>query len=277
MILIKLALNFIPLVYILSFIFITENLEFFCEETNTVSMQPKKAGLFRTSSLQHESNIIHPRKNSWDQSDLFQSIECEEVTGLCDDCSETGVDDGFSRSKLVVESEDVDNDSGIKPQDVSVDMGKIGTLSSESRTDDPISLDDVPRRCEPSGSNFKYNRLSVISSESDKKSSESVEVIGSECGSSVTTSPDSDLCLLSPGVSVSSSIVGLRSSGLASSPESVEVIPDTPSSVEVLPEVSSGRTSRTTSSPYVSPDAAVPPSFLPIKPDTERVQFLLER
>ncbi|GJQ70822.1 hypothetical protein Trydic_g749 [Trypoxylus dichotomus] len=70
------------------------------------------------------------------------------------------------------------------------------------------------------------NRLSIISSESDKKSSESVEVLSNtEC----TTSPDSDA--LSLGQSVSTS------SGMKPTSESVEILLGSltsPSSVEIL-------------------------------------------
>jgi hypothetical protein len=83
-------------------------------------------------------------------------------------------------------------------------------------------------------------------------------------------------------MSASSSATGLGLSVEASSPDSVEVIPDTPSSVEIIEEVSSGRASRTTmsSSPYVSPDD---PQGLPritaivTQPNSEQISLALDR
>nr|CAD7393365.1 unnamed protein product [Timema cristinae] len=256
-------------------------------ELDPVSRQPKKASLFRTMSLDQgvlEPSVKKPKTpeygQGWDPSDLFKNSQSEEA-GLCDDSSEVGAEEGFSRSQLVVESEDGESEVRSRLSSCEVDedqMADIDTIlcpldSKILGTDQRENFEDVPdtslrnessyipvdvmsRKREVSiTNNYKYNRLSVISSESDKKSSESVEVLGSassEGGSGFTTTPDSDTALISPEISTSSSAVGLKFTAVASSPESVEVIPDTPSSVEVLGE-SSGRTSRTTSSPYVSP------------------------
>nr|CAD7197345.1 unnamed protein product [Timema douglasi] len=256
-------------------------------DLDPVSRQPKKASLFRTMSLDQgvlETSVKKPKTpeygQGWDPSDLFKNTQSEE-TGLCDDSSEVGAEEGFSRSQLVVESEDGESEVRSRLSSCEVDedqMADIDTIlcpldSKILGTDQRENFEDVPdtslrnessyipvdvtsRKREVSiTNNYKYNRLSVISSESDKKSSESVEVLGSassEGGSGFTTTPDSDTALISPEISTSSSAVGLKFTAVASSPESVEVIPDTPSSVEVLGE-SSGRTSRTTSSPYVSP------------------------
>ncbi|XP_068081731.1 TATA element modulatory factor isoform X2 [Anabrus simplex] len=209
-----------------------------------VSMQPKKQTLFRTGSLTQE-----PKKDR----ELFKSLESEDGT-LCDDSSELGVEEGFSRSKLVVESED--GDASVRSRLSSCEDEEVEVPGQSAKdTSDGSSLPaEVTRRGETNS--CKNNRLSVISSESDKKSSESVEILGSsEGGSGFTTSPDSDMPLLSPEISTSSSVMELKLSTMASSPESVEIIPDTPSSVEVLGEDSSGRTSRATmfSSPFMSP------------------------
>ncbi|CAG2058039.1 unnamed protein product, partial [Timema podura] len=233
-----------------------------------------------------ETSVKKPKTpeygQDWDPSDLFKNSQSEE-TGLCDDSSEVGAEEGFSRSQLVVESEDGESEVRSRLSSCEVDEDQIADIDTilcplDSKilgTDQKENFEDVPdtslrnessyipvdvtsRKREVSiTNNYKYNRLSVISSESDKKSSESVEVLGSassEGGSGFTTTPDSDTALISPEISTSSSAVGLKFAAVASSPESVEVIPDTPSSVEVLGE-SSGRTSRTTSSPYVSPSS----------------------
>ncbi|XP_046994565.1 TATA element modulatory factor isoform X1 [Schistocerca americana] len=230
------------------------------ESSDPVSLQPKKGGLIRTSSLKHDSRnkdasiAAKKRKKSWDEGGVLSYMDSDETSALCDDPSELRSNEGFSRSKLVVESEDTDADA----ECCAVDH-KVVTVGQSTDDGDENAVVVTHRRELPSTGSFKHNRLSVISSESDKKSSESVEVIGSECGSSFTTSPESELGLMSPDMSVSSSVTGVRSCAATSSPESVEVIPDTTSSVEVLGDPCSGRTSRTTSSPYISPESAVAP------------------
>jgi len=282
-------------------------------ETDPVFKQPKKISLFRTSSLNQdpatsERERTVERKSSWDRADLFKTSDSEEA-GLCDDSSELGVEEGFSRSKLVVESEDGDvgvssrlssceadeehilegdNSGRVQSTDVH-EVGKKENDAGERDTqqtlavseDSCVPLEVVKRRESSTATGCRYNRLSVISSESDKKSSESVEVLGSassEGGSGFTTSPETDLPQISPEMSVSSSATGLGLSVEASSPDSVEVIPDTPSSVEIIGEESSGRASRTTmsSSPYISPDDPEgPPSVLPIVPQQNLGQISL--
>lgn len=230
------------------------------EGADLVSLQPKKGGLIRTSSLKHDSRnkeastAAKKRKKSWDEGGVLSSLDSDETSALGDDPNELRSDEGFSRSKLVVQSEDPDADAECCAMD-----SKVVHVGQSTDVGDENAVVVTHRRELPSAGSFKHNRLSVISSESDKKSSESVEVIGSECGSSFTTSPESEVGLMSPDMSVSSSVTGVRSCAATSSPESVEVIPDTTSSVEVLGEPCSGRTSRTTSSPYISPDSAVAP------------------
>lgn len=88
------------------------------------------------------------------------------------------------------------------------------------------------------------NRLSVISNESSKTSSDSLEIVSR--GSSYTTSPDSDLQSTEKSTTPTSSM-GLKLS------ESVEVLPDSltsPSSVEILP------TDTQNSDEFVSPLAS---------------------
>ncbi|KAK2586797.1 hypothetical protein KPH14_011822 [Odynerus spinipes] len=88
------------------------------------------------------------------------------------------------------------------------------------------------------------NRTSIVSSDSDKKSLESIEILGSRSNTDCTTTPESD------ANSVSDSI-GPCGVGLKVNSESVEVLPDSlvtsPSSVEILGEWKSD------SSPYLSP------------------------
>lgn len=211
-------------------------------ENDPVSSQPKKSLLFQATTTIQESRrnskTSAESKSSWDQ-EFFHSPENEEIA-LCDTSSDLGVEEGFSRSKLVVESEDGDGESCSR---LSSNEDEI-----ENTTDTNAFISsEITRRRESSYSNFKNNRLSIISSESDKKSSESVEIIGH--GSGFTTSPESPM-------SPETHLMNLKANTFASSPESVEVISEAQSSVEILPEEFSGRSSRTTTvscSPYTSP------------------------
>ncbi|KAK7866995.1 hypothetical protein R5R35_006861 [Gryllus longicercus] len=250
-------------------------------EGDPVSQQPQKVTIFPSyqDSEAMPGDIVS--KGSW-EGEGHSSLDTE-VT-LCDDTSEAGAEH-FSTSKLVVESEDnvgmqrrlsiceteeekedVIGSSAVTGETLGVQKS---VLEVKQECSDETVIQVMRRRDVSNTNGFKYNRLSVISSESDKKSSESVEVLGSassEGGSGCTTSPESDLPLLSPEMSASSSFTGLKLSALASSPESVEVIPDTPSSVEILCDESNGRTSETTmSSPHMSPgDPPAPPNSLAV-------------
>ncbi|XP_063235705.1 TATA element modulatory factor-like [Bacillus rossius redtenbacheri] len=235
------------------------------DASSEITQQPKKACLSGTPS---STGDVSP----WKRGKV--SGECRDVAteaGLCDDASELGAEEGFSRSQLVVESEDGESEARPRLSSCEAEEDRSATATSPHadrrdlaavRGDEGHASSEAPRRRDAATpSSCRYNRLSVISSESDKKSSESVEVLGSassDCGSGFTTSPDSDVPANSPA--------GPRPSVVASSPDSVEVITDTLSSVEVLEDDASGRTSRMTSSPYVSPDEPPrPPGLLPVQ------------
>ncbi|EZA61630.1 TATA element modulatory factor [Ooceraea biroi] len=89
-----------------------------------------------------------------------------------------------------------------------------------------------------------FHKVPAVSSESDKKSLESVEILGSESNTDCTTTPESDPNSVSN--SLSPSVVDIKVNS-----ESVEILPDSlvtsPSSVEVLGDWKSD------SSPYLSP------------------------
>ncbi|XP_015595309.1 TATA element modulatory factor isoform X2 [Cephus cinctus] len=116
--------------------------------------------------------------------------------------------------------------------------------NDETGYENDSKINEIKRR--ELSANHTLNRISVISSESDKKSSESVEVLGSRSTSDTdcTTTPESDINSVSN--SISSSAMGLKVNS-----ESVEVLPDSlvtsPSSVEILCDWKSD------SSPFVSP------------------------
>ena len=100
------------------------------------------------------------------------------------------------------------------------------------------------RENESSADGRRLNRMSFASSENDKKSFESVEILGSRSNTDCTTTPDSD----GNSLTNSGSPSGI---GAKVTSESVEILPDSlvtsPSSVEILGDWKSD------GSPYLSP------------------------
>lgn len=100
---------------------------------------------------------------------------------------------------------------------------------------------DINRTSSPTN---VFHKVPNISSESDKKSLESVEILGSQSNTDCTTTPESDLNSVTN--SLSHSVVGIKVNS-----ESIEILPDSlvtsPSSVEILGDWKSD------SSPYLSP------------------------
>lgn len=114
-----------------------------------------------------------------------------------------------------------------------------GTVSSENHV--------VLRRSSERQYNPCLNRLSIISSDSGKNSSESIEVLGSQ---SLKTTPDSEAASLNQSVSASSSM------GLKLPSSSVEVLPDSlvsPSSIELLGFTQSVEVSHASDDEFGSP------------------------
>ncbi|KAG5885462.1 hypothetical protein JTB14_037043 [Gonioctena quinquepunctata] len=139
-------------------------------------------------------------------------------------------DDNFSRSKLVVqrseEGDDVCHNVGERipvTSEIS-DLVEIHLGDAEDENDTSV----VKRRERPT--NSQVNRLSAVSGESGKNSSESVDIV--TCSTECTTSPESDLLSLGQSVSTSSSALGLQPAS-----DSVEILGNSltsPSSVEVI-------------------------------------------
>jgi cytoskeletal protein RodZ len=123
----------------------------------------------------------------------------------------------------------------------------------------------VSRRKE-NATTCSLNRLSILSTESDKRSSESVEILSSRSATNTecTNSPDSDLNSLSTSVDIKANS------------ESVEVLPDSlvtsPSSVEVLGDWKSDE------SPHMSPmdEKIIESSIAPILNETTDVSYYNE-
>lgn len=174
-------------------------------------------------------------------------------------------DESFSNTQLVVELND-DQDEGRRQSlgdrtQVFTDYSHQIVItkrddnftqrrrsSSETVPEDLIRSTVVRPRELSSSSQAPNCRISIVSSESDKKSSESVQVLGSASspGTDCTTTPESDLN--SFGNSTGSSATGTKINS-----DSVEILPDSsslttsPSSVEILGQWKSE------SSPFVSP------------------------
>lgn len=192
------------------------------------------------------------------------------VDSLADDSSDIGsIDENFSKSKLVVREISEDGESSIRSRlsscDVDIDEEKDKALianeilqtSPQNDTTGLVELlgdnktsSTVLIRHKERPNSFYLNRLSVISSESGKNSSESVEVLG-ETG--CTTTPESEVTSAAYSISTSSSAQGGKPAS-----DSVEVLPDSltsPSSVEIINSeaTNSHRLSQVTDEEFESP------------------------
>lgn len=174
------------------------------------------------------------------EKSLVQKDSKDSVDSL-DDSADLGIEH-FSGSKLVVQtSEDPDVLSFVATPENNEDENLESAASSDStpavkhREMEPGNID---------------NRVSIVSTDSDRKSSESVEVVNG--GTGCTTSPESEALSIS-----TSSALGSKQTS-----DSVEVLPNSltsPSSVEVLgtDSISSRRQSQYTDefvSPLQTPD-----------------------
>ncbi|KAL6442037.1 hypothetical protein ACFW04_002400 [Cataglyphis niger] len=129
-----------------------------------------------------------------------------------------------------------------------VDIDNDSTTSSDEKEEEQyqneITLESNDTNQTSSSINVFHKVPNPVSSESDKKSLESVEILGSQSNTDCTTTPESDLN--SNTNSLSASLIGIKVNS-----ESVEILPDSlvtsPSSVEVLGDWKSD------SSPYLSP------------------------
>lgn len=114
----------------------------------------------------------------------------------------------------------------------------------EEQYRDEMTLESNDTNHTSSSTNVFHKVPNPVSSESDKKSLESVEILGSQSNSDCTTTPESDLNSVTN--SLSPSLIGIKVNS-----ESVEILPDSlvtsPSSVEILGDWKSD------SSPYLSP------------------------
>ncbi|KAG7209879.1 hypothetical protein KM043_011481 [Ampulex compressa] len=156
-------------------------------------------------------------------------------------------------------------------KNISVEVHTEKSFTSNNDTANSISTekDDGTSRTDPESdrertnereinTSHTSNRISIISSESDKKSLESVEILGSRSDTDCTTTPESDVNSFSNSISPSAMGPKINS-------ESVEILPDSsvtsPSSVEILGDWKSD------SSPFLSP----------LEPKNSETPLLLEK
>lgn len=129
-------------------------------------------------------------------------------------------------------TDNIDNDSA------------TSSTEEEGEHQNELTLESSDTNQTSSLTNVSYMVPNPVSSESDKKSLESVEILGSQSNTDCTTTPESDLNSITN--SLSPSLIGIKVNS-----ESVEILPDSlvtsPSSVEVLGDWKSD------SSPYLSP------------------------
>ncbi|KAG8042159.1 hypothetical protein G9C98_000150 [Cotesia typhae] len=240
----------------------------------------------QTSSLKQDSSIwgsftgsfFEPPKTN-DNSKSSRSLRevSDQSLDTCLVTSSVSLPDKLAsvQNKARSSSQSIDLDAESTEDDTDKtthkkDSKDFSTSDSTSKTDSEI---ESPKS---TGEKQVYsrhlaNRVSLLSSESDKKSSESVEILGSRSATNTdcTTTPDSEIVSTSDSPSPSRSTLDLQRNS-----ESVEILPDSlvtsPSSVEVLEDPSKAESPFLSPMGYnKSPDAATT-SF---EPESESLQY----
>lgn len=194
----------------------------FSEDYKSKSLSPKEK--FRQAENYKEKEI----------HDQVQTVSSEDVSNTSDDLKQ------FPLSETTDISVTLDKDDNIN------NCPKIIEYPSEEKKDTDVKEEEEKpefEKKEPCEHDLDSpvstsNRLSFVSPENDKKSSESIEILGSRSNTDCTTTPELDGSPSTKGTKVNS--------------ESIEVLPDSmvtsPSSgVEVLEDWKSD------TSPYLSP------------------------
>lgn len=171
----------------------------------------------------------------------------KSATESCTSSEQSSLDNLTSTEQNVSKSASLDLEQVYRAPTAD-DIDNDSTTSNEEevgeRYHDEMTLESSDANRTSSPTNVFHNAPNPVSSESDKKSLESVEILGSQSNSDCTTTPESDLNSVTN--SLSPSLVGIKVNS-----ESVEILPDSlvtsPSSVEVLGDWKSD------SSPYLSP------------------------
>lgn len=249
-------------------------------DTTPGSQEPSSLWGSFTGSFFENARPLTSLEDETSGSPISQQPKRSDATRLLAAHGDTDVDselaladdrtvwEGFSKTQLVVEALPTVKDDKSCSSTTVVPSDEVKWRRKEKQSERSQNRNS-----------YGNNRLSVLSSESDRRSSDSVEVLGS---TSCTASPDSDLPTSLSASSLASS-AGLRPVS-ASSPDSVEVIPDSSvshsTSVEVLGSHSSSTSICSPLDPtvekltsYVAKDLASPESVELVPEEEEDVSF----
>ncbi|XP_076680234.1 TATA element modulatory factor isoform X2 [Andrena cerasifolii] len=195
------------------------------KDASRTAARKQKYIVHKTRNVPVQSATEKSTSNVSNQADPAGSIVADDAHSGMDDTSEDRAVSNAEKHDAVERSTDKMEDS----------VANDGESECEGRD---------CRESESSADDRRLNRMSFASSENDKKSFESVEILGSRSNTDCTTTPDSDGNSLTN--SASPSDIGAKVTS-----ESVEILPDSlvtsPSSVEILGDWKSD------GSPYLSP------------------------
>ncbi|XP_043258588.1 TATA element modulatory factor [Colletes gigas] len=234
--------------------------------THSKSLQSTSDGNGQKSRLTYSSSFSEDYRGKisspWEDS-KHTSKDCKEDTvdkahnDASQDITDASTSDPLKQSDPleIITSDNTTSDEDDKMKDcLNINVEKYDWSEHSLNKNDAIVINDQSgesecdktEACEHSLciDDHALNRMSYVSSENDKKSLESVEILGSRSNTDCTTTPESDSNSISN--SASPSAMGAKVNS-----ESVEILPDSPvtspSSVEILGDWKSD------SSPYLSP------------------------
>lgn len=208
-----------------------------------------------------DTKLALAKSESVHKEDEGESSAINEPVNMNRTVSKESNDKTASESCVLSEQSSLDNVVSISTdktvtKSASLDLEQIYYAPTADNTDSDSTTStggDEEEQCDDVASESNdhtssptnvFQKIPNISSESDKKSMESVEILGSQSNTDCTTTPESDLNSVTN--SLSPSVVGIKVNS-----ESVEILPDSlvtsPSSVEILGDWKSD------SSPYLSP------------------------
>ncbi|XP_015439030.1 PREDICTED: TATA element modulatory factor isoform X2 [Dufourea novaeangliae] len=189
---------------------------------HTVRECTEKETLGHVSDDHSQDSVSHLSMGLQSSNRIIPKNTTSHMDDTMKDCDPSGSTEKEAWIECLLNKNDVTNERTSEPESEGNDV-----CEQESTIEDDAT-----------------NRMSFVSSENDKKSLESVEILGSRSNTDCTTTPESDDNSLSNSESPSGTGAKLNS-------ESVEILPDSlvtsPSSVEILGDWKSD------SSPYLSP------------------------
>ncbi|KAF7989795.1 hypothetical protein HCN44_008469 [Aphidius gifuensis] len=177
-------------------------------------------------------------------------IKLSKRSGSLDEKLENTISSNSLSQSISLPEKFIKNDNILQEIKTNNDNDLLNKLKNIYPTEKQLKLDNkLNEKQDDDGDDNKIiNRVSIISTESDKKSSESVEILGScsQTNTDCTTTPDSDIIVSEYNDSLSTSAIENKKNS-----ESVEILSNSlltsPSSVEVLEDDSK------LESPFLSP------------------------